>query len=357
MKNKRVAKGIIKGIGAAVLLCILGFLLLLAFLTLTEYRPAKQINLTADGTASQQSVTRGQSLRLVTWNVGDNADFFMDGGTHVKTASEARVRQNLRGQKTDLAELKPDFVFLQEVDRSSARSYRIDEAKEIAAAFPGYQNTFAQNYKVAFIPYPWPPIGKVDAGLVTLSDRRIVESTRIQLPCPFKWPVRLGNLKRCLMVDRVNVKGTDKQLVLVNLHLEAYDSGEGKAAQTRMLKQVLNREYEKGNYVVAAGDFNQAFSNVDSSRYPELKGTWHAGALPVQSFGKRWRFLMDASVPTCRSLDRPLKGADASPEKFQYYMIDGFIVSPNVKVIRTRTSDLGFKVSDHNPVQLQFSLD
>ena len=39
---------------------------------------------------------------------------------------------------------------------------------------------------------------------------------------------------------------------------------------------------------------------------------------------------MDASVPTCRYLNRPYAGADK--DTFQYYMIDGFIVSDNITV-------------------------
>lgn len=45
----------------------------------------------------------------------------------------------------------------------------------------------------------------------------------------------------------------------MNLHLEAYDDGEGKEAQTAMLLQILQEEYVKGNYVIAGGDFNQSF--------------------------------------------------------------------------------------------------
>ena len=60
---------------------------------------------------------------------------------------------------------------------------------------------------------------------------------------------------------------------------------------------------------------------------------------------------MDASFPTCRSLDQPYKGAD--PETFQYYLIDGFIVSSNLKVTRMETLDRGFVSTDHNPVVLE----
>ena len=68
-----------------------------------------------------------------------------------------------------------------------------------------------------------------------------------------------------MSVNRIPIENSDKQLVIVNLHLEAYDSGEGKIAQTNMLADILRTEAEAGNYVIAAGDFNQAFSGTDTS--------------------------------------------------------------------------------------------
>ena len=53
--------------------------------------------------------------------------------------------------------------------------------------------------------------------------------------------------------------GSDREPVLVNLHLEAYDDGEGKIAQTNQLRDYIEDEYAKGNYVIAGGDFNQVF--------------------------------------------------------------------------------------------------
>ena len=58
--------------------------------------------------------------------------------------------------------------------------------------------------------------------------------------------------------------------MLVNLHLEAYDSGEGKIAQTKLLVEFLEQEYAKGNYVIAGGDFNQTFSREDMEQYPVI---------------------------------------------------------------------------------------
>ena len=214
-----------------------------------------------------------------------------------------------------------------------------------------------QNYKVAYVLYPLPTIGKVDCGIATLSAFSVDDSQRISLPCPFKYPIRLGNLKRCLMVDRVAIEGSDKELVLVNLHLEAYDDGEGKAAQTKQLRELLQEEAEKGNYVIAGGDFNQAFSNYDNSAYPLVsEDMWTPGVIDVDEFDDNLTFVTDNSTPSCRSLDRPLAGNDSDPSVFQYYMIDGFIVSDNLTINTVETRDLGFKNSDHNPIVMNVTV-
>lgn len=250
--------------------------------------------------------------------------------------------------------MHPDFVLLQEVDIHSARSYGIDEREVLRTAVEHESEAFAYNYNSLFVPYPIPPIGHVEGGLLTISNKEIMQADRIALPCPFSWPTRVANLKRCLLVSRFSLKGTDKELVLVNLHLEAYDSGEGKAAQTAQLAALLKGEAEKGNYIVAGGDFNQGFSNVDSSIWPVHEGMWKPGLIEPEAFGDSFSLIMDASVPTCRSLDRPYAG-DAD-EDFQFYMIDGFIVSENVQVDLVKTHDRGFVFSDHNPVHMVCSL-
>lgn len=76
-------------------------------------------------------------------------------------------------------------------------------------------------------------MGKVKSGLNTFARCELKDTERISLPVPFSWPLRVANLKRCILVSRVDIEGSDKQLVLMNMHLEAYDSGEGKIAQTK----------------------------------------------------------------------------------------------------------------------------
>lgn len=341
-------------IGCLVLLAAAGILVL----TVLEWRPADLEEAPLRGGASRNAAA-GEELTLMTWNIGygslgDNADFFMDGGTMVKTADEARVRENLDGMAKTILAQSPDILFFQEVDRDSARSHHIDEAAVLTEQLPGYVSSFANNFKAAFVPYPIPPIGKVDSGLLTFSALNASQSQRIQLPIPFKWPIRMANLKRCVLLTRIPVESVSKELVLINLHLEAYDDGTGKAQQTAMLREILQCETDKGNYVIAGRDFNQIFSNVDASLYPVKEGLWAPGAINAEDFGASFSCLMDAGVPTCRSLDRPYAGAD--PDTFQFYAIDGFIVSNNVQVLSLQTLNEQFVCTDHNPVLLRVKL-
>ena len=350
---------ILKILARVLLALVLLVALALGVLTVFEYRPAATETVIADHPVEAVLET-GKPLTLVSWNcgygaLGDNADFFMDGGSSVYTADKDRVLSNLEGIKDKLSALSPDLILLQEVDINSSRSFGIDERTVLKGALPGASEAFAYNYNALYVPYPLPPIGHVESGLYTLSGAKPRLAERVSLPVPFSWPIRLANLKRCLLVSRYPVKDSDRELVIINLHLEAYDSGEGKEAQTRQLVSFMQQEYAKGNYVVAAGDFNQRFTNIDQSAYPVYEGMWQPGEINADAFGSDFALLMDNSVPTCRSLDRALAGADLS--SFQFYLIDGVIFSANIAPDAVETLDFGFACSDHNPVRLTFTME
>lgn len=76
--------------------------------------------------------------------------------------------------------------------------------------------------------------------------------------------------------------------------------------------------------------------------------------LDISEYDSSLNFVMDSTTPTCRSLDKPLKGANKL--KFQYYVIDGMIYSSNIEMSYCKTVDLGFKNSDHNPVVAEIKL-
>ena len=327
---------------------------LLGWLTATEFKPDAVEALEIRGFAAGSALP-AEGLSVLSWNIGyaglgAESDFFMDGGKNSRSADKDTVNRYLSGIRETIDSEATDLVMLQEVDIDSGRTYRVDETAPLLLA----NGVHAFNYACPFVPVPVPPIGRVYSGLFTTTDYPIEKAERISLPCPFSWPLRIANLKRCLLVSYLPVEGTDKQLVLVNLHLEAYDSGEGKIAQTNQLRAFIQGEYEKGNYVIAGGDFNQTFPG-SLETYPILDPSlWTPGVLDDSMLPEGWHFAYDSGTPTCRLLNQPYDPSDTAHT--QHYVIDGYILSPNVELEEVKTLDLGFANSDHNPVRLLVNL-
>lgn len=331
-------------------------LFVFVYVLANEYVPLATEELEIERDADKAYVRQGRELSVLSWNIGycglgKDSDFFMDGGSSVASADQDTVLKYMFGVKEFLRDRDPDLIMLQEVDTNSDRTYSINETDYLTAG----ESVHALNYSCVFVPYPLPPIGRVNSGLFTTTDLYMAKAERISLPCPFSWPVSAANLKRCLLVSYLPIQDSTKQLVLVNLHLEAYDDGEGKLAQTKQLREFIEFEYKKGNYVIAGGDFNQifpggleAFPNTHADLWEP--GALDEGVLPAEG----WQFAYDLNHPSCRLLNQPYDPADM--ENTQYYVIDGFILSPNVELKSIECVDLGFENSDHNPVYMTVML-
>lgn len=341
-------------VGLVLLVLVLLAAAFVGWLTLSEFRPDDLQDADRSRTVSD-TVRRDEPLHLLTFNtgyagLGAEADFLMDGGKTSNPASEDLVEKNMDGIETILQRSGADILLLQETDRDASRSWHHDQWTRYADALPGYEACFAPNYVCPFVPYPVSdPIGAVNSGIATYSRFHMDSAVRESLPVPFQWPIRVANLKRCLLVSRLPIADSDKELVIVNLHLEAYDDGEGKIAQTQQLLSLLQEEYDRGNYIIAGGDFNQVFPKAKH----EVKETsaWVPGRL--DELPGDWDYLFDDSTPTCRLLNQPLEPQN---ELTQFYTIDGFIVSPNVHVEQVQTQSQDFQYSDHNPVALTVRL-
>ncbi len=334
---------------------ILLALIFVGGLTLLEYRPKDVENLTVIGNAPKDELSLDQEYTVATFNIGyaalsEKEDFFMDGGVSVRPIDKTLVEENLEGIRQEIHRMDNDFVMIQEIDENSKRSYNIDQVSELLLEYR--EGTFAYNFKAKYVPYPWPPIGKVNSGIMTMGKFKIKEAERISLPNPFYWPIRTVNLKRALQITRYSLEGSPKEFVLINFHLEAFDSGEGKKEQTRMLSTLIQEEYQKGNYVVAGGDWNQTLLK-QWVRDHTLETQWIPGDLDWEVLPK-WDMGFDEEIPTNRSLIKPYLNNEKNLTKF---FIDGFIVSPNIKIKSTQVNQMDYKYSDHEPVTMTFSFE
>ena len=327
---------------------------LLGWLTAVEYRP-EAVEPAVTGGREDRPLFPGDSLTVLSFNTGYSSlgwesDFLMDGGEGPGQVDRATVAQNMAGIEAVFAENPADFYMLQEVDRKSHRTFGINQLEAYGETLADYGWYFAPNYRCKFVPYPiQKPFGSMDSGVVTYSRYQVSHAQRTALPVPFSWPLRIANLKRCMLETRIPIENSDKELVILNFHLEAYDDGEGKLAQTNQLLETVQREYDAGNYVIAGGDFNQTFPEVHTDVKPTTQ--WVPGVL--EALPEPWRYVYDDTTPTCRLLNEPYDGID---EKTQFYVIDGFILSPNLELQEIRTLAEDFQFSDHNPVLMEVKL-
>lgn len=85
--------------------------------------------------------------------------------------------------------------------------------------------------------------------------------------------MKLLDLDRCYSLSRLPVED-GRELCLYNLHLSAYTSdGAIATEQLKLLCADMAAEYQRGNYVIAGGDFNKdVLGNSDEAFGNSLSG-------------------------------------------------------------------------------------
>ncbi len=337
-----------------IIIFLIGFLIL-AF---SEYFPEDRESLQIEG-ESTKTLKIGETAKIITYNLGylslDNTqDFFMDGGKSVRPQNATNVTKNLAAIKNFMQIQDADIYLFQEVDTKAKRSYNINEYNGIKEDFSG-TSSFAYMFNSLYIPYPiFNTVGHVESGVATLNKYNVKESTRISLPSAYSWPKRAVMYKNCLLEQRIIIDGSDKELVIYNVHLDAYGAEDGKTEQLDVLINLMTEEYQKGNYVIAGGDFNQTFPGVDLEKFPIIDDDNY---VPIQIqdnyLPDGWKYAVDYERPTARLLNEEYSG---TYENTQLYIIDGYILSPNVECESVETIENNFSYSDHHPVKLSIKL-
>lgn len=317
---------------------------------------------------SETNVSLNTNYTITTYNIGFGAytqdfSFFMDSGemldgTKVKgTGSTAKDKEtvltNTNGAISTVSGINADFMFFQEVDTKSTRSYKVNQYEMLMEEFSLYGTTFAENFHSGFLFYPLTdPIGASYSGIATFSKYNITESVRRSFPIDNGFFAKFFDLDRCFSVNRVAIDGSDKELVLINLHMSAYDEGGLiRAEQLKLLNTVLKIEKDKGNYVIAGGDFNHDIANSDGQFATTQKRPEWVYSMDITQIEQGYQFATSLNAPTCRSTDM----AYTSGVNYTV-VIDGYIVSNNIEIVEVENIDANFMYSDHNPVRCEFKL-
>lgn len=344
----------LKYIGIILATGILLFALFIVYSMLTFYDPPKELILAQN--TKPDTVNCDSTHQVLSWNIGyvglgDNMDFFYDGGERVRDSYE-RVMINLDSILTFLKRNSSrDFILLQEVDQKSKRSYSFSEVDSIGQT--GFHSSFALNYDVKFVPVPpGSPMGQVKSGILSLSKYLPEKSVRYGYPGMFDWPNRLFNLRRCMLVNRYPTSN-QKEFILINTHMSAFDDGSLKKQEMQYLKDFVLSEYAKGNFVIVGGDWNQSPPEFPLTRFGEnyQSDSFILSNIATDFMPAGWKWAFDPKLPTNRYLNESYV-----PDKTFRCLIDHFLVSPNVEVLQNETINLNFRNSDHNPILMGFRL-
>lgn len=353
MSTVSTVKRVFKWLSGIVLILILLAIAFVAFQTVTDFKPAPVEKIAIY--ALPRPV--GDTLIFTTYNIGycglgAGMDFFYEGGTMVRPGKE-QFDQYLGLFMERLTTLdNADFILLQEVDTLAKRSWNANQYKLIRNKHPEFTPVFALNYE-AWVPMPLKkPMGRVRAGLLTLSRAVPADAERRAFKAGYEWPMSLFMLKRCFIVSRYST-GSGKQLVVINTHNSAFsDAAEIRESELAQLRDLMVSESAKGNYVIIGGDWNQNPAVFDPAA---ITGNYLVKTIkppiPSNFLPEGWSYAFDPTQPTNRDVDIPY-----SAGKTRTTLIDFFVLSPNVVLLSAKTTPTGFQESDHQPVTIRVVL-
>lgn len=279
-----------------------------------------------------QNVDNDSIYSIVTYNVG-----YLSGMTNNLPVAKPKklFDDNLKKVKAELIKVNPDIVAFQEIDYSASRSYEVNQEDEFAKL--GY-NFVAKgvNWDERYVPFPyWPPsmhFGKIISGQSILSKYELKDYERIVLERVPDNPFYRDALYLERLVQVVKVVLEGKEVIVINIHLEAFD----KPTRARQFDYVLNlfNKYRKSYPTILLGDFNSRARDKDAV---------------IQKM-----FKIDGVGNAAFNSDNPANTFDT---KDLYERIDYIFYTKNsIEYVDGKIlNDFG-QASDHLPVEMKFKL-
>ena len=329
---------------------------LLLFYTVAALRAFQPDDQTELRTSLREEIqyNHGDVITLLTWNLGyaglgEESAFFFESKRirDILPPSKEIARKNMDGVLSYLLNNPADVILLQEVTTSSIMNYNILMCDEIAEELTGLNSAFSERVRIRL------PILSMIHGNAIYSNFKPISMFRYSLPLETKGWTGFFNQKYNFMVARYEIQDIPYELVILNTHFAAFDEGGTiREKQLDRIIQFIEAEYEKGNYVVAGGDWNLMLEETDFPYdSPEEFLTWKQALrddVHTKLAAAGWSIPVDSTTPTVRSLEKLYDGKNFTT------IIDGFICSPNLEVVEVESANMGFKFSDHNPVLLHF---
>ncbi|MGJ8745780.1 endonuclease/exonuclease/phosphatase family protein [Polaribacter sp.] len=199
---------------------------------------------------------------IVTYNIG-----YLSGMTNNLPVPKPKELFDINLQKvlTQTKKLQADIIAFQEIDYNASRSYFVNQQNKIAELGFKYAAQ-AVNWDKTYIPFPyWPPtmhFGKVVSGQSIISKYPLKEHERIVLERVAGTPFYRDAFYLERLAQVVKVTLNKQEVVLINIHLEAFDASTRKNQFEEVL--AIFNTYKKTYPTILLGDFNASASNKDA---------------------------------------------------------------------------------------------
>lgn len=272
---------------------------------------------------------------IVTYNIG-----YLSGMTNNKATTKSEENKelyaiNLKKAVKEITNVNPDIIAFQEIDYDAARSYHINQ--ETAIAELGYNYVAkAINWDKRYIPFPYgvPSVhfGKMVSGQSILSKYPLKEYERIVLDRVADTPFYIDAfyIERLAQVLKVTIEG--KEIVVVNVHLEAFD----KSTRVKQFKEVLGlfNKYKKEYPTILLGDFNSKATD-ENAVIQEL-------------------FIMEGIGNAFFNKEKLVNTFDSKnpSERIDYI----FYTEDTIEYVAGAVLSQFAQISDHLPLEMQFKL-
>lgn len=293
----------------------------------------------------------GDTITVLNWNIGyaglgKESDFIADGGENLQPPSVEIVEKNLAGIQNILSQNKSDIFLIQEVSEPDLLNLGVDVLGGVKQALSDTDWFFSYGIRTQFMPKS----STVKHGKATFARVKTSPVEIIRLP---NEPTRLnGILQRQYHIQVREFTDTGgHDWVIMNIHLSAFDEGGNiRVQQLERLIEITNQYYKAGKHVVVGGDWNMQLIETDYPNTTKMEDLFWLKKLPYEKILTGWKIITGPDIATVRTNYQPyIKGENYTT------IIDGFMVSPNVKTLSVRTIDTEFEYTDHQAVWAEFS--
>ncbi|MEQ8470430.1 MAG: endonuclease/exonuclease/phosphatase family protein [Marinoscillum sp.] len=279
------------------------------------------------------------TFTVVTFNIG-----YLSGMTNnlPVTRSEGLFGDNLKKSLSLFKQLDADLIGFQEIDFGSSRSKGYNQLDSLAKGLNYPVAYRSVNWDKHYVPFPYWPIsshfGRILSGQAILSKYKLEPVETITLEKPVNASFMYNSFYLDRLVQVAKVKLGNHEVVVMNLHLEAFDE-ETRVLQAQKVKSLFEQYAEEGP-VLIIGDFNSEN--------------------PIQSPNDAMRIIMESkhmanAMDFIDYQDNKL-AFNTFPSNQPAKMIDYILYNSNyIRRISSRVVRESGEISDHLPVIMKFT--